>query len=33
VNEVVKKIALIKNLPEKEVAEAIVKNARRIFNI
>lgn len=33
VNEVVKKIATIKNLPEEEVAQAIVANARRVFNI
>ena len=33
VREVVKKIALIKNLSEGEVAEAIVANARRVFNI
>lgn len=33
VKEVVKKIAEIKNLSEKEVAEAIVANAKRIFRI
>ena len=33
VNEIVKKIAQIKNLPEEEVAQAIVENAKRIFNI
>ncbi|MBI2627563.1 TatD family hydrolase [Candidatus Nomurabacteria bacterium] len=33
VREIVKKIAEIKNLSEKEVAEAIVGNARRIFAI
>ena len=33
VTEVVKKIALIKNLPEPEVAEAIVGNAQRVFNL
>ncbi|MFA6077230.1 MAG: TatD family hydrolase [Candidatus Paceibacterota bacterium] len=33
VSEVVKKIAKIKNLPEAEVAEAIMANARRLFNI
>jgi TatD DNase family protein len=33
VQEVVKKIALIKNLPEVEVAEAIIANAKKIFNI
>ena len=33
VKEIVKKIAEIKNLPEPEVAEAIVQNARRIFNL
>ncbi len=33
VREVVKKIALIKNLPEEEVALAIVANARRVFGI
>lgn len=31
VSEVVKKIALIKNLPEDEVAEAIMSNAKRVF--
>ena len=31
--EIVKKIAEIKNLPEKEVAEAIVQNAKRVFDI
>jgi TatD DNase family protein len=33
IREIVKKIAEIKNLPEKEVAEAIVANAKRIFRI
>ncbi|HTE49211.1 MAG TPA: TatD family hydrolase [Candidatus Paceibacterota bacterium] len=33
VKEIVKKIAEIKNLPEKEVAEAIIANARRVFGI
>ena len=33
VREIVKQIAQIKNLPEEEVAEAILKNARRIFGI
>jgi len=33
VREVVKKIAEIKNLPEQEVAETIIANAKRIFNI
>ncbi len=33
VKEVVKKIAEIKNLPETEVAEAIVINAKRVFGI
>ncbi len=33
VREVVKKIALIKGLPEEEVARAIIANARRVFNI
>ena len=33
VKEVVKRIAEIKNLPETEVAEAIIRNARRVFNI
>ena len=31
VKEIVKKIAEIKNLPEEEVAQAIVSNARRVF--
>lgn len=31
VREVVKKIAEIKNLPENEVAEAIIANAKRVF--
>ena len=31
VREVVKKIAEIKNLPENEVAEALIKNAKRVF--
>ena len=33
VKEVVKKIAKIKNLSEKEVAEAIMANAKRVFGI
>jgi TatD DNase family protein len=33
VSEVVKKIALVKGLPESEVAEAIVANAKRVFGI
>ena len=33
VKEVVKKIAEIKNLPEGEVAKAVVANAKRVFNI
>jgi TatD DNase family protein len=33
VKEVVKKIAEIKNLPEKEVAEAIMANAKRVFTL
>ncbi|MFA6000345.1 MAG: TatD family hydrolase [Candidatus Paceibacterota bacterium] len=33
VREIVKKIAEIKNLPEEEVAAAIVANARRLFGI
>jgi TatD DNase family protein len=33
VREIVKKIAEIKNLPEEEVAKAIVVNAKRLFNI
>ncbi len=33
VREVVNRIAEIKNLPEKEVAGAIVANAKRVFNI
>ncbi|MFA5932196.1 MAG: TatD family hydrolase [Candidatus Paceibacterota bacterium] len=33
VREIVKKIAEIKNLPEAEVAEAIVINAKRVFGI
>jgi len=33
VKEVVKKIAEIKNLPEIEVAEALIKNTKRVFNI
>ena len=33
VQEVVKKIAEIKNLPELEVAAAIIQNARRVFRI
>jgi len=33
VNEVVKKIALIKNLTEEKVAETIMANAKRIFKI
>lgn len=33
VREVVKKIALIKGLPEDEVAKAIISNAKRVFGI
>jgi TatD DNase family protein len=33
VSEVVKKIAEIKGLSESEVAEAIIKNAKRVFGI
>jgi TatD DNase family protein len=33
VKEIVKRIAEIKNLPEEEVAEAIVQNAKRVFGI
>ena len=33
VREVVKKIAEIKNLPESQVAVALIKNARRVFGI
>ncbi len=33
VREVVKKIALIKGLPEGEVADAIMQNAKRVFGI
>ena len=33
VNEIVKKIALIKNLPETEVEKAIVANTKRLFSI
>ena len=33
VNEVVKKIALVKHLPEAEVAKAVVQNAKRVFKI
>jgi len=33
VSEIVKRIALIKNLPEGEVAEAIIANAKRVFGI
>lgn len=33
VKEIVKKIAEIKNLPEEEVARAIVANAKRVFRI
>lgn len=33
VREIVKKIAEIKNLPEAEVAEAIIANAKMVFNI
>jgi len=33
VREIVKKIAEIKNLPESEVAEAIVANAKRLFGL
>ena len=33
VREVAKKIAEIKNLPEEEVAKALIKNAQRVFGI
>ncbi|MBY0376707.1 TatD family hydrolase [Patescibacteria group bacterium] len=33
VNEVVRKIAKIKDLPEEEVAQAIISNAKRVFGI
>ncbi len=33
VKKIVKKIAEIKNLPEKEVAEAITENAKRVFSL
>ncbi len=33
VQEVVKKIALVKALPEEEVAQAIIQNAKRVFGI
>jgi TatD DNase family protein len=33
VREVVKKIAQVKNLPENQVAEAIIANAKRVFSI
>ncbi len=33
VKEVVKKIALIKNLPEEEVAQAIMANTKRVFTL
>ncbi|KKP77720.1 MAG: Hydrolase, TatD family [Candidatus Nomurabacteria bacterium GW2011_GWC2_35_35] len=33
VKEVVKKIALIKNLPEEEITKAIIANAKRVFRI
>ncbi|MEI7709688.1 MAG: TatD family hydrolase [bacterium] len=33
VSEVVKKIAKVKNLPEDEVAKAIIANARRVFTL
>lgn len=33
VREVVKKIALVKGLPEEEVAKAIIQNAKRVFGI
>ncbi|HEV7702131.1 MAG TPA: TatD family hydrolase [Candidatus Paceibacterota bacterium] len=33
VREVVKKIALVKGLPEDEVAQAIIANAKRVFKI
>jgi TatD DNase family protein len=33
VKEVVKKIAQVKNLPEEEVAKAIIANAKRVFGI
>jgi TatD DNase family protein len=31
VREVIKKIAEVKNLPETEVAQAIIRNAKRVF--
>ena len=33
VKEIVKKIALVKNLPEEGVAEAIIANAKRVFSL
>jgi TatD DNase family protein len=33
VSEVVKKISQIKGLPEPEVAEALIANAKRVFDI
>ncbi|MFA4975484.1 MAG: TatD family hydrolase [Candidatus Paceibacterota bacterium] len=33
VKEIVKKIALVKNLSEEEVARAVIKNARKLFDI
>jgi TatD DNase family protein len=33
VREVVKKIAEVKNLPEGEVAQAVMANAKRVFGI
>ena len=33
VKEIVKKIAEIKNLPEEEVTEAVIQNAKRVFDI
>jgi TatD DNase family protein len=33
VREVVRRIAEIKNIPEAEVAEAIIQNAKRVFNL
>jgi TatD DNase family protein len=33
VKEVVKKIAKIKNMPEEEVAQVVISNARRVFGI
>ena len=33
VEEVYKKIAKIKNLPEEEVAKVVMENAKRVFDI